>query len=611
MKIPRVRRSGFTLLEIILYVTLTSILMVAMMRSIVTILEHDEVTTSRETVQQQLRIVMEAILHDMRESMSVNVASSTLSNDQGSITLNFEEADRHPTSYRLMTGAINVQKNNGEWKLLTGTAVTVQQLRFEKKSSPNASPVYGVTIKGEDPYFDGGFLTTKSVTVRGLAAVRRKLAIRDPRVIFGENFSSDPYIFYGISSTSSSSGGGGGGSSSSGGGGCTPDPAPSCNSQTATVYVDSCGDVSGGPDDGNTYVGTLTGTSGNDIMVGTSGVDNINGGSGNDTICALSGNDTVSGEGGSDTIFGGGGADILNGDGSGDTICGEDGFDTITGGSDADSLDGGAGTDTLDGESGTDICRKGETNSNCEDTSTAIATCGTGPASSAASSSSSANSSSTPAGSSASSASSGGSSAPAGGSSSSCTPGAAPTCNGQTATVYVDNCNVINGGPNNGNNYTGTLTGTSSNDYMVGTSSNDYINGAAGNDTICALAGNDTVDAGAGDDVVFGGNGDDIIDGENNDDTLCGEAGTDTITGGNHADKLDGGAGTDNLDGENQSDICRKGETLTSCEDTTSAITVCGTPAAGGGSSSASSTSSFSESVSSPSSAPSSASSIP
>lgn len=46
--------------------------------------------------------------------------------------------------------------------------------------------------------------------------------------------------------------------------------APTCQGQIATIYVES-GLIVGGPDDGQTYEGTLNGTSGNDVIAGTAG----------------------------------------------------------------------------------------------------------------------------------------------------------------------------------------------------------------------------------------------------------------------------------------------------------------------------------------------------
>ena len=76
----------------------------------------------------------------------------------------------------------------------------------------------------------------------------------------------------------------------------------------------------------------------------------------------------------------------------------------------------------------------------------------------------------------------------------------APTCNGQTATVYVDS-GVIVGGPGNGTSFTGTLTASSAS-VIVGTSGDDTITGSGSADTICPGDGNDTIDGGTGTDTI-------------------------------------------------------------------------------------------------------------
>ena len=85
-------------------------------------------------------------------------------------------------------------------------------------------------------------------------------------------------------------------------------------------------------------------------------------------------------------------------------------------------------------------------------------------------------------------------------------------CNGQTATIYVQDGKIV-GGPQNGKNYKGNLSGTSGNDVLVGTTAKDAIDGGAGDDTICALDGNDKIGGGAGNDTMFGGPGADKFNG--------------------------------------------------------------------------------------------------
>ena len=112
----------------------------------------------------------------------------------------------------------------------------------------------------------------------------------------------------------------------------------------------------------------------------------------------------------------------------------------------------------------------------------------------------------------------------------------APMCNGQTATIYVNNQGIIVGGPNNGQVYKGHHTGTSGADVIVGTSGKDSISSRGGNDVICGGDNNDELEGGAGRDTILGEGGNDI---------LAGEGGNDTLTGGPGADRFRGGDGTD------------------------------------------------------------------
>lgn len=68
-----------------------------------------------------------------------------------------------------------------------------------------------------------------------------------------------------------------------------------------------------------------------------------------------------------------------------------------------------------------------------------------------------------------------------------------PTCEGLTATVYVDQFGVIVGGPLEGMPYFGVLIGTNGDDVIVGTENNDLIIARRGDDVICGAGGNDRI----------------------------------------------------------------------------------------------------------------------
>src|SRR5262249_30901325 len=97
-----------------------------------------------------------------------------------------------------------------------------------------------------------------------------------------------------------------------------------------------------------------------------------------------------------------------------------------------------------------------------------------------------------------------------------------PNCKDLPATIYVDNNNMIVGGPDNGTAYTGTLNGTAGDDVIVGTAGADIILAGAGNDVVCGRGGNDTISGDDGDDSLFGEDGNDTISGGNGNDLIAG-----------------------------------------------------------------------------------------
>ncbi|CUK24530.1 Cyclolysin [Cognatishimia activa] len=91
-------------------------------------------------------------------------------------------------------------------------------------------------------------------------------------------------------------------------------------------------------------------------------------------------------------------------------------------------------------------------------------------------------------------------------------------------------------------------------DIVHGGLGHDTLGGREGNDTLSGGAGNDEMWANAGDDLLWGGTGGDVLGGSDGDDTLHGEAGDDDLRAGNDNDSLLGGDGNDTMDGSSGND---------------------------------------------------------
>jgi len=108
---------------------------------------------------------------------------------------------------------------------------------------------------------------------------------------------------------------------------------------------------------------TVSGGTGNDLLLGglgrqvirgEAGNDTIEGGAGDDKLDGGVGNDELTGDDGDDRVNGAGGRDTLTGGWGDDRLLGGWGDDRLAGGADADDLDGQTGLDTLKGGDGAD-----------------------------------------------------------------------------------------------------------------------------------------------------------------------------------------------------------------------------------------------------------------
>lgn len=201
---------------------------------------------------------------------------------------------------------------------------------------------------------------------------------------------------------------------------------------------------------------TVTGSSGDDVIVGAKHDDTINGADGNDNIDGGNGDDTIFGGIGNDNLTGGAGADIVNGDEGDDTINAGDGDDVISGGAGNDTIDGGNGDDALLIEGNVSDFTFDFIDAMTLQMTDQVGTLGI------------------------------------------------DTISNVESFAFSDGLftraelEALAGGPN-------IITGTTGNDILNGTADDDIISGLAGDDDLFGNAGNDVLIGGAGSDDLFGG----------------------------------------------------------------------------------------------------------
>jgi len=351
---------------------------------------------------------------------------------------------------------------------------------------------------------------------------------------------------------------------------------PSCNGQTATIYVDDTNTIVGGPDNGLSYAGTLNGTAGVDVIVGTNGVDDINASGSNDTICGLDGDDDIDGGSNDNYIDGGAGNNIFTGGSGNDTIVAGDGNNTVNTANGTNSVTLGNGTNNITGGIGVDTITVGNgANTISAGNSNNVISAGGGN-----NNITTGNNDDTI--------------ITGNGSNTIVAAGGADTIttgNGNDVIDAGDGTNGVNAGEGN-NSVTGgigidtittgagddTIDGGGGNDAITAGDGTNNIMGGAGADTIITGNGADTIWGAAGADIIHAGDGNDTIHGEDNADTICGGGGDDTIFGENGNDLIDGdenGVNGDTIDGGANPDTCVNGEAVSNCTTTTGTVPAC------------------------------------
>lgn len=126
------KQSGFTLVELLLYVGITSLLLLATSFFLSMLLESRIKNQTIAEVEQQGLAVMQAITQATRNADALN--SPSLGASAVSLSINTYTAGVNPTVFDLSGGAIRISEGGGSAVALTNSRVTASSLNFQNLS---------------------------------------------------------------------------------------------------------------------------------------------------------------------------------------------------------------------------------------------------------------------------------------------------------------------------------------------------------------------------------------------------------------------------------------------------------------------------------------------
>jgi hypothetical protein len=134
-------KHGFTFIEIILYLALTSIILVAAIRFSWDVIYGQVKSRVQREVNQNMRFVSERIVYEIRNSSSINSLTSS------SISLAMSDSSRNPTNIDINNGKIRIgYGSSGSCPVsspcnITSDQINVTQLNFTDLSTANSGHI--------------------------------------------------------------------------------------------------------------------------------------------------------------------------------------------------------------------------------------------------------------------------------------------------------------------------------------------------------------------------------------------------------------------------------------------------------------------------------------
>ncbi len=144
------QRSGFTLIELTIYIALTAIVVVALLKIMLTVIGSQEKTEMTSHVQQELRMTMDRMTYTARNAVSVNTGSSIFGASGGTLSLAMSGSSINPTVFFLSGSSIYSAEAGTNTGALTSSKILVDELQFTNLTATGASATVKIEVHGTD-----------------------------------------------------------------------------------------------------------------------------------------------------------------------------------------------------------------------------------------------------------------------------------------------------------------------------------------------------------------------------------------------------------------------------------------------------------------------------
>jgi Tfp pilus assembly protein PilW len=165
-------QTGVTLLELLIYVALVSILAVVFVNFTLDIVGTSQKARVKQEAQQNARIALERISRTIREANGLNVGSSTFGSHPGVLSLSMDNAAVNPTVFDISGGVLRITEGVGAPQALTSDDFNVTNLVFTNRSISGRTTNIKTEITVTHPNPQNSEIFDAEVSLRSTSVIR-------------------------------------------------------------------------------------------------------------------------------------------------------------------------------------------------------------------------------------------------------------------------------------------------------------------------------------------------------------------------------------------------------------------------------------------------------
>lgn len=164
--------SGFTMIELLIYVTFISIMATVFVNFALDIAGSAQKARVRQEVQQNARLAMDRMLQEVRAAEGLNVGTSVFDSHPGILTLGTSVPATNPTIFDVSGGVLRMTQGASSPLALTASNLQVSNLVFENLTLVGRTQHVRIIFTLRHPNPDNNEIYNASVTLYGSAVLR-------------------------------------------------------------------------------------------------------------------------------------------------------------------------------------------------------------------------------------------------------------------------------------------------------------------------------------------------------------------------------------------------------------------------------------------------------